>query len=169
MTVILNGFKAQTGSLEIKKDLVMIDQSHENAYKDFFKAVEGYLTEQGLQVRYNLTYLKSVPSTSYFFLPLPKKGAFPELMALNDFEIDNLVSYHQRGGKILFVALPDSVVEASYNRLLERFSSKVRLVQNDRILFQVGDLLFDRYIDGSILFISCEQPQDLQRFIGGIL
>ncbi|MFN4190716.1 MAG: CehA/McbA family metallohydrolase [Pseudothermotoga sp.] len=169
VTVILNGHRAQTGLLEIKKDLITIDQSHENAYEGFFKAVEEYLTQRGFQVKYNLTYLKRVPSTSYFLLPLPKKGAFSESMALNDFEIDNLVSYHQNGGKIIFVALADSVAEESYNRLLEKLSSKVRLVQTDRILFRVADLLFDRYMENTIFFISCEQSQDLQEFMGGML
>lgn len=169
VTVTINGQKAQTGSVQIKRGLITIDQSHENTYQSFFKTIEQYFEQHGYEIKYNSTYLKKAPTTTYLFLPLPKKGGFPESMILNDFEIDNLVSYHQNGGKIVFIALTDSILEESYNRLLEKLSSKVRLTQTDKILFQVGDLFIDKYIEGSIFFISCEQPRELLEFIGGRL
>ncbi|WP_052465344.1 CehA/McbA family metallohydrolase [Thermotoga profunda] len=169
ITITLNGHKAQTALVEIKENFITIDQSHENKYQDFWKSVEEYLKENGFQVRYSSTYLKKVPITPCLFLALPKKGGFPESMALNDFEIDNLVLYYQSGGKIVFVALPDSIVEESYNRLLEKLLSGAKFVQKDRILLQVNDLLFDRYIKDSIFFISCENPDELLKFVGGRL
>ncbi len=169
VTVFLNGQKAQTGLIEVKANSVTIDLSHENAYQNFWKSVGEYLEKQGFEIKYSSTYFKKVPATYCIFLALPKKDGFAESMALNDFEIDNLVSYYQNGGKIVFVALSDSTVHESYNKLLERLSTKVRFVQTDRVLFKVEDLLFDRYIDNSIFFISCQQPDDLLKFIGGRL
>lgn len=169
ITIAINGQKAQTGVVEIKKNAVTIDQSHENAYGDFWKSVESYLNQLGVQIRYSTTYLKRIPSTPWLFIALPKKGGFAESMTLNDFEIDTLVSYHRNGGKIVFVALKDSVIEESYNKLLERLASTVRFAQTDKVVFKVNDLIFDSYAEDSIFFVSCEQPSQLIQFIGGRL
>ncbi|MGJ8454268.1 CehA/McbA family metallohydrolase [Pseudothermotoga sp. U03pept] len=162
VTVLLNGKIAQTGFVEIKKAVVLIDQSHENAYRSFYDPLKNQLEKEGFQVAYNMTFFKRVPSASCVVIGLPNKGAFAETMALNDFEIENLVSFVGNGGKVVFVAFRDSVVEPSYNKLLERLASEMNLVQREgRTFAKVEEKLLNRYAEGFIFFIYCEQPQEL--------
>ncbi|MEJ5228614.1 MAG: CehA/McbA family metallohydrolase [Pseudothermotoga sp.] len=170
VNVLLNDKIAQTGFVEIKKAIVSIDQSHENAYRSVYDSLKNQLEKEGFQVTYTTTFFKRVPTASCVVIGLPSKGGFAETMALNDFEIENLVSFVKSGGKIVFVAFENSVVEPSYNRLLEGLSSRMNFVQQeDRIFAKVEEQLLDRYVEGSIFFIYCEQPEELVELLRGTL
>jgi hypothetical protein len=168
--VFLNGFKAQTGTVEVKKGLIIVDQSHENTYESFWKTAQIDIENQGYQVEYSQRFFKKVPNASMVFLTLPSKDSFPELRMLNDFEIENLVEFYKKGGQIVLIALKNSLIEDSYNTLLEKMHIDAKLAQSEGNVFLFkNDKMLDFYEQDGFLFISCEEPSQLMKKLKGRL
>jgi len=155
VTILVNDLIGWKSEVEIKKEPVLIDISHENDHPQFLQTVKAYLERKGYQIVLNNRYFKRVPQAILVILPFPKKGAFAETSDLNDFEIDVLVDYVSAGGRILMLAPPDSFIVNSFEALLKRFVPEARFVQMDfTILVSHKDELFRQFQVQGLIFLS---------------
>ena len=162
VTILVNDLIGWKSEVEIKKEPVLIDISHENDHPQFLQTVKAYLERKGYQIVLNNRYFKRVPQAILVILPFPKKGAFAETSDLNDFEIDVLVDYVSSGGKILLLALSKSFVPKGFEELCKRLVPDAKLIQeDDRILVSREGQTLDSLQEQGLIFLSIDSIEKI--------
>ncbi|AEH51117.1 CehA/McbA family metallohydrolase [Pseudothermotoga thermarum] len=125
----INGKIAFTHEVKVTAFTVILDQSHENVYPEIEELLKTHLKDIA-DVKLNSRYFRKIPTDAdLIVIPLPKSGAFKEAAELNSFEIESLKQYLKTGGKVLIVALKDSIFEESYQKLVKTFEVQIDLKQ----------------------------------------
>ncbi len=153
IVLTVDGKPAFSQDVEIRSSTVILDESHEN-FHEGIRSLFAKEIAQFAEVRYNTKYFRRIPpDAKLIVLPLPKIGSFPEAAMLNSFEIDALVGFAKAGGKILLVALENSIFDKSYQQLLNSLGLDITLIQTERDILVESKGLLDDFSTDSLRFV----------------